>query len=756
MSNPAAPPTNVQSKAQATFNNTPQSFLVLRDPEAYEVKKKEARRLENVLMSIVGLDMELRSSFLLPLQGDEKTLNEQDYTRKRPFAMANKGAITCRIRSGHAMDVLRSVYHDLPEAPPAKYAFARKDDVRQAIENKIAVDGGTENTSGRVAKAYPKTGVGIEYPPTTVEVREAVAHCGISLKGLHESVLRRVPFTQIGDERAVKVNAKADCGFPVNVKWEHAGAAEAVLKLANRLYADCEQAYRRDPKNGVWQLIRQLEDDHPWLVACKGKCKADTYSQEKIEAFMLRFYNALPKQFMLIMQSVSQVLEEQSRNILEFDEGRSMHGVSLVRDGPERLAAAFDRQLNQTGKAYTHMGDDTKIAVRTPAGVVLFSLDCSNFDITQHADATAEIHAQIRDELACVDPVAAQVWYAFARERLVVTYTNVVTKWKHGGPSGMALQSKVNDVLMEVLVARILRDTHTLWHVRESVAQTVQRYGQELGLSVRLEDYELAYGTTTYREALEQVSFLFVGYRFFAEDGKVKVCADLPRTLAQFPFPALKWEKSKEDLLVMEAIRIGSIAMNLGNPPQLLRKAFETFRGKAEQLLIRAIAAHGDVESDRLIWAVQSNPLTANPVPSLSGLLSALQNWDRLWETTEMPQASSVLVYPTSSSWADQAEAEELEDILATGAKPVARRSAFQYLKQARLSQRQKATHPVTQANAGRPPPTAVWGPDKQPRLRVSGGDDGAATRWLEKAKRHLDRWESQSEGSWGWSEEEY
>lgn len=733
MSNPAAPPTTTQTKAQAAFNDVPQSFLTFKDRESYETRRKQSKQLPFVLASVVGLDMEVRSSILLPTTGDEKTLNDQDHARKRPFAMANKGAVTCRIRSGHAMGVLKEVFSKLPEDLPQKYAFACRADVRKAMENKISVDGGTENCMGRLAKAYPKTGSSIEYPPMREETRQALIRCGINLKGLHPSVLVKIPFTQIGDERAVKVNAKADCGFPTNVKWEHAGAAEAVLKLANRLYADFKEAHKQDPAHGVWRLMRQLEDTHPWLVACKGKCKADAYSQEKVEEFMLRFYNALPKQIMLIMQSVSQVLEEQSLNILQFTEGRSMSGVSLVRDGPERLADSFERQLEESGRAYTHMGDDTKIAVLTPAGVVLFSLDCSNFDITQHADATAEIHAQVRDELSRVDPVAAQVWYAMARERLVVTYTNVVTKWKHGGPSGMPLQSKVNDVLMDVLVTRILGDADTAWQKRDSVEATVRHYGAGLGLSVRLEDYEVAYGTRTYREALEQKSFLFVGYRFFAEQGRVMVCADIPRSLAQFPFPALKWEKTKEQLLVMEAVRIGSIALNLGNAPAPLADFFEEFRRQAELLLLAAIAAHGDVESERMLWAVQSNPLVSNPVPSLTGMLQAVKNWRNLWETKEMPSASSTFLFPSSVSWADQVEEQERADVEASGGRVVRRRTSLSFLKQARLSQRGVPTHPVTLRNAGRPPPTAVWGPDKAPKRTREVAGERSTKSWADE-----------------------
>lgn len=723
------------------YNDVPQSFLTFKDKERYEERRKTSKQLPYVLASVVGLDMEMRPSFLLPTTGDEKTLNVQDHSRRKAFAMANKGAVTCRIRSGHAMTVLKDVFSKLPEDPVQKYAFARRSDVRKAMEAKVSVDGGTENCSGRLAKAYPKAGSSIEYPPGREEVRQALLRCGINLKGLHPSVLTRIPFTQIGDERAVKVNAKADCGFPVNVKWEHDGAAEAVLKLANRLYSDFKEAYKQDPVRGVWHLLRRLEETHPWLVACKGKCKADAYSQEKVEEFMLRFYNALPKQIMLIMQSVTQVLEEQSLNILQYSDGRSMSGVSLVRDGPERLADAFERQLREAKRAYTHMGDDTKIAVATPAGVVLFSLDCSNFDITQHAETTAEIHAQIRDELSVVDPVAAQVWHAMARERLVVTYTNVVMKWKHGGPSGMPLQSKVNDVLMEVLVSRILRDEDTVWHEKDSVERTVRRYGREMGLSVRLEDYELAYGTSTYREALEKKSFLFVGYRFFSEEGKVMVCADVPRALAQFPFPALKWEKTKEELLVTEAIRIGSIALNLGNPPKPLQEAFASFRAHAETLLLEAISKYGDVKDERMLWAVQNNPLAYDPKPSLSGMLRAVKNWSFLWETTEMPNASSTFLLPPSMSWADQVEEQEREDVEATGGRVVRRRAAVAYLKQARLSQRGIPTHPVTQRNAGRPPPTAVWGPDKPPKRPREQGTGSGRGAWLEDFRR-ITRWE--------------
>jgi hypothetical protein len=514
------------------------------------------------------------------------------------------------------------------------------------------------------------------------------------------------------------------------VKWEFNGAAAAVIALANRMMSDAREAYKGDKVNGVWNWIRKLEKTHPHLVAFKGKCKADTYSQEKIESFMLRFYNALPKQFVLIMQTVTQVLEEQSSNVLENTTSRSMHGVTLVRGGAEKLIQALDAQArSNNGQAYVHCGDDTMIHIITDNGVVMFSLDCSNFDITQHGMATLRIHQKLRDELAAVDPVAAQVWYALARERIVVMMSQLTAKWKHAGPSGMPLQSKVNDMLMDVCVQRLL-EMCLDWEDREMVDKFAQLVGRGMGLSIRLEDYEFVPGAKSVKEALAQKAFLFVGSRFHVREGYTYVCADIPRTYAQFPYPSLKWEKDKESLLLTEAIRCGSIAMNLGYPPEDLEASVEAFRKGCEKLLETAIRKFGaNVESERLRWAVQANPTMGDadvPLPSLEGLLFALRNWKNLFGRPaepeslgeELPHTTVHMHKAADLSWADAVDLEEQKEILAAGGKLILRyQPKLAVLKQARLTYRQAPTHKTTAANWGRPPPTAVWGPDKPKRV---------------------------------------
>lgn len=197
---------------------------------------------------------------------------------------------------------------------------------------------------------------------------------------------------------------------------------------------------------------------------------------------------------------------------------------------------------------------------------------------------------------------------------------------------------------------------------------------------------------------------------------RVHVVCDLPRTLAQVPYPSQKWLRSKDELEKVEAVRLGSIALGLGRPPMLeevrskkgnhfvryhgnpikstVTGAVRTFQREAGKLLERALLKYGDWDDDRVRWAIQEHP-NVGPVSqaSLRGLLNALQRPDLLWEMeAEMPSVSTMLRPDEEVQW--PAKVIKLPVIPAP--------------KQ----------HGWSRYNDGRPPPTrAPWGPDKQPRL---------------------------------------
>lgn len=729
MSNPARPPSGPLTAKQAELMEIPQAYLNLVDEKKFHDAQQELKTSENFLTRLASkgaLDMKFENNVMVPLK---LCNNKQMLQFAGNFApgMADSGRVTMRRRAGCAMECVREAYLAAPDDASRQAVFGTKARLGKAMESKIMVNGGTENCVGRLSQAYPKLGSEVERPPTKEEVAEALRSCGLSLEGAPASVLK--PFamyrqdTDPEDMKTIWANPKAECGFPVLAKWSDEGTPEKVWGILKGVVPRLQAAYQHDKQAGVWNFIRTLEAEEPWLTAVRGKCKTDCYSQEKIESFRLRFYNAFPKHFVLVMQQATQVLEEQARSVIDTPSGHSAQGVALVRGGADALITAMDEQLRLDGFAYIHVGDDTFCAVRLPGRVVLFSLDCSNFDLTQHAQATLPIHEAIRDQLSLVDPVAAQVWYAFARERVVVTHKRATLRWYHAGPSGLPCQSKVNDMLMDVVCQRIRGEVSSF--AREDLDVALQRIGADLHLSIRLEDYEVVDGVNTIRQALALTSFLFIGYYFYARENAVFVFADLPRQLAQMPYPSLKWTPDKGEHTVSDIIRLGSILMNMGSPPGELYASFYAMKAYVKTALLGLLKQGKDVVDTKLIWAVNNAFAGELVEPSVSGLLAALDRMDQIWEVTQVEPPLAGTSEFLSGNWADMVEKDEKEEIKMLNFKPVENRpraAAVQRLKALRVAARPVPTHPVTLANIGRTTPTAVWGPDKP---KVDRGDAG-------------------------------
>jgi hypothetical protein len=571
------------------------------------------------------------------------------------------------------------------------------------MKDTFLVDFGAEGTLGRLELAYPKRGD--PPPPTPITAEEAqmaLLHTGWNR---NETPPRPLPLNKLSPEgEAVTVNPNSDNGFPVLSKWKDEEAAEKCMALALEIRKELDTR-----KKTPWEWVRMMEACNPEMVACRGKGKADYYRSEKIAAARGRFYNAFPRQVLLIMQQATQPFERACSGITDSYLSRTASGLTLVRGGAADLINAMERQLGETGFAYVHMGDDTFVAMKVGEHIILFALDCSNFDLTQHSSVTKEIHEALYRELARIDAISAGLWHAYARERLVVVNTTIVRKFKHAGPSGMPMQSKVNDMLMDVMIMRLISEVTAL-HAEhpEMMDALIQKVGSGLGFKVRLEQFRRARASTI-KEALEQESFLFLGYYFHVVDGMVAVHCDIARTFSQIPYPTLKWIKKDSEILTMEAMRIGSIAQNLGIPSPELRKTFDAMRSYAVSLVEKAIHEGGDITSDRLIWAVSDNPFGSSIVPSLSGLLRVLQrNPEVLW-LGELP-STSILI----ENWAEQVEEDELVEAFEGRQVAVARVRSVRPIRT-----RPIPTHPVTEKNDGRPAPTAVWGPDK-PKRRVA------------------------------------
>jgi hypothetical protein len=383
--------------------------------------------------------------------------------------------------------------------------------------------------------------------------------------------------------------------------------------------------------------------------------------------------------------------------------------------------------LSYEGKAYLHVGDDSWVVVRLPGERLMsFALDCSSFDLTQHSDTTLEIHKALRRQLALIDGIAADLWYECARKRLVVMTSTLVREWTHAGPSGLVLQSKVNDMCMDVLIQRTLKQVDAILERGLEITETgmntlLNAVGKEMGFVIKVEQFEIVDGERV-EDLLYQKPFQFIGNYFHVIDGFVHSCVDLPRMMAQVPYPGLKWVKGDHEHEVMEAMRLGSIMMNLGIPPEPLTATFDEARKMVYDFIEATIRAHGDRSDNKLRWAVAESPFGADTEACLSGLARALARdpgelWSRAPER-ELP-AESNLVPVEGTSWAEQTDLEEMRERQALG---VPEPPAPVHMSPLRLFPAKPRTQfKVTKANDGRPPPvTPEWGPNKPKRRRAT------------------------------------
>jgi len=697
MSNPARAPKELTEK-QLRLQVAPDAYL----PEGFAARAKAFKEQQSAARVLAGLDMDLAPAIVVPR---ELTVDARVRGSSKPcLAVAKVGVPVPRVRTVEAKTLVNRVFAKLPE----EGRFSREA-VGMVMKDKVYVDAGVEGALGRLELAYPARGCRPPMPTTREEAEVALGRCGLRVRHMPVAALRPYPLVALDGEQSVTVNKRSDNGFPVLGTWGTPGAASLCASLA----VSCREEIRREGDGERW--LRKAELERPWLVAVKGKAKADYYTPDKVALARMRFYNAFPRQTTMIMQQATQPFELNSRSILQ--EGHSGIGVTLVHGGAGDLVEALEKQLARSGEAYVHVGDDSWVVLRRGPRLIQFALDCSNFDLTQHSATTLEVDVALRKELEAIDPLAAGLWFGYARERLVVTTGSLVRRWRHAGPSGMPLQSKRNDVLMDVMINRTLRRLEGTEADEETVAEVVAAVGRGLGFAVKLEQYG-SRSAESLQDALQQQSFLFIGYYFHVRGGEVRVHADVPRTLAQVPYPSVKWYQKDGERTVMETMRLGSIALGLGLPSPELDEAFGEFRLAALELLDRVIAEFGDRTDESLRWAVAESPFGPDTAPSLKGLQRALQKdagllW--LYKEPELPH-TSIFLEP-ARSWADLTLEEEAEMAQALGGV-IARPGENLSVRRVALPSGRVPTHPVTVGNDGRPPPTVVWAPDRAPRPR--------------------------------------
>jgi len=415
MSNPARAP-KVSSAGQVLLNvHDTDAFFP--NPEGARMLIRGNKTLETAQRKLKILDMDLRPTFRIPMH---YTCDKNILENGGGMARAATGGLTFRRRTSYGKAFADAGFGGLPPQGPHGQV-----QVRERMKDTFLVEFGAEGTLGRLEKAYPReTDSPPPRPITLDEARVALRHAGWDA---NESPPAALPLNKTTDDgRAVTVNPNSDNGFPVLSKWKDPDAASMCTSLALQVRKELERGAKTP-----WEWVRGMEESNPELVACRGKGKADYYRSAKISAAQGRFYNVLPRQMMLIMQQATQPFEQACRGITLDGSSRTASGVTLVRGGAAELVQALEKQLVEHDYAYVHMGDDSWVALRYGDEIVMFALDCTSFDLTQHSTVSAQVHRVIRDELARIDPISAGVWYAYARERVVVVNTTLGRRFKH-------------------------------------------------------------------------------------------------------------------------------------------------------------------------------------------------------------------------------------------------------------------------------------------------------------------------------------
>lgn len=707
MSNPLRAPTAYLPADKNTF---PDAFINLKDHPKLQEIERAGKDLVAARKKIEHCDMDPFRSVAIPKH--LTVIPEVHQKAGDVYATAQAGKLNFRIRSKQAHTVCSQVFRQLPDESE-KFGFLTKKAVGDRASVTLSASGGTTLSLNRLAEYYPAKNSVVDNPPTREEALMALQRCGLVLRDKDSDQLKPYPLVFTEGVENMKVNLNSDNGYPVGGKLNDDLARQKVNGLARHIRSEAVAYAKLKGARALVDWKREQEESNPELWLVKGKTKGDYYKVSKLGAGMLRFYNAFPRQVVLNMQVATQVMERQASNISNGTQFHSGLGISLVRGGAEDLVDVMDQQLKLKGYAYVHVGDDSWVAVKVGEEIVLFALDCSSFDLTQHGDATLQVHTAIRDELEKVDAVAANLWFAMARERLVVLVGGAVVRMKHAGPSGMPLQSKVNDVLMDIMIDRTLSRANEATFVSESSLDALlQDVGKGMGFSVRLESYTRL-PVRTIKEAIGLQPFLFVGYYFYTEEGQVRVVADLPRSMAQMPYPSQTWVKKDLELELAEAMRLGSIYMSQGIYPEEARAAQNAYKEQALLLIEKAIRNHGDVENVSLRFAVGTGPHGPDAEASLSGLKKALEKpLEELWlAPQELASTSTFISNP--GDWYD----DLLEEEKVRGAdRPL---DLTEQTKKLYVRQKAVPTHPPTWENWGRPPPTAVWGPPKAPKQQT-------------------------------------
>jgi len=216
----------------------------------------------------------------------------------------------------------------------------------------------------------------------------------------------------------------------------------------------------------------------------------------------------------------------------------------------------------------------------------------------------------------------------------------------------MPLQSKVNDLLMQVFMERLMkaarREVPEKGECTEELLDTLIRAtAGRMGLSARVEQFE-SVTTTDVRGLIAFYPMLFVGYYFYAESDwvthrtEVRVMCDVPRMCSQLPYPSqegYRIEKSEHDQRM--ALKLAGVALASGVWPTEQRAAWHKLLDGAKAAL-RKVADGVSVAEQLAESQFAGFRLDIKSARALAALLNETQI-RRIW----MDKASMELVAPS-------------------------------------------------------------------------------------------------------------
>lgn len=517
-----------------------------------------------------------------------------DGAEARPYAITSDKLVDSRGRSKIGEfarnAVITALYADtevelskigeqegVPWSTPTRYTMS---EVKQACEDRIYVSQcGPSAALGRVKLALRSAAdLNNPRPPTTQEVEEAMDFCGLFLSskkmnfhfGQNAFIGCEMewPLSGTGEGNSVQVARGSDLGHPYYSNGINPDALAAAL--SDMKFLESDSAVNDDAKAAYKQMMVTSVD----RVLCVAKAKPDMYGMTKIDKCQLRLYNVIPGGLKFYLQKAAQpyanarvTLPWLQEKLFEKDASpgwnmgllRTAQKTGLTGQGPSLMIASLDVQLAERGCAFLHCGDDMIFVIRIVDNgrlkIMVLSVDCSNFDLTQEQEVIAPIIEKIERGMRHISKPKSKMWGAVAMERVVLLNGTCVVHVRGLGTSGNVLQSEINDALADVLGQRIARELDKAMVVREFpteeydendepivlklkvmpkgldwIERTVCSQGSSLGLTTRIDNvrteracyYDAAEGMLRRTVETHGLSFKFLGSTIGTMCGRLK------------------------------------------------------------------------------------------------------------------------------------------------------------------------------------------------------------------------------------------